>query len=52
MTTLYHPRPERWPQCTLLVVVTLTALLLPWAVAEYHRKRRGDHVIYILDSRP
>jgi hypothetical protein len=36
--TLYQPRPERWPQFTLrglFVVVTLAALLMPWAVAEY-----------------
>jgi len=38
MTPLYHPRPKRWPQFTLrglLVVVTLAALLMPWAIAEY-----------------
>ena len=38
MTPLYHPRPERWPQFSLrrlLIATTLTALLLPWAVAEY-----------------
>jgi hypothetical protein len=37
-STLYHPRPERWPQFSLrglLVVVTLAALLMPWAAAEY-----------------
>jgi len=38
--TFYHPRPERWPQFTLkglLIAVTLSALLLPWAIAEYRR---------------
>jgi hypothetical protein len=38
MTTLYHSRPERWPQFTLrglFVVVTIAALLMPWAVTEY-----------------
>lgn len=39
-TTLYHPRPERWPQFTLrglLIAVTLTALLMPQLLAEYRR---------------
>jgi hypothetical protein len=38
MTTLYHAGPERWPQFTLrgpFVLVTLVALLMPWAKAEY-----------------
>ena len=38
MTSLYHSRPERWPQFTLrglFVVVTLAALLMPWAASEY-----------------
>ena len=46
MTLLYHSRPERWPQFTLnglLIGVTLSALLVPWALSEYrnHIARRG-----------
>jgi hypothetical protein len=42
VTTLYHPRRERWPQFTLrglLVVVTLTALLMPWVKAQHQHWR-------------
>ena len=40
--TLYHPRPERWPQFSLwglLIVVTLAALLMPWVIVECQRAR-------------
>ena len=43
--TLYHPRPERWPQFSLrglLVAVTLAALVTAWGVAEY-RKWQAAH---------
>src|SRR5262245_59525404 len=36
----YHPRPKRWPQVSLrgfFVLVTLSALLVPWTIAEYRR---------------
>jgi hypothetical protein len=51
----YHPRPERWPQVSLrglLVVVTLSALVMPWAVAEYRawRLRGTDIMRGVLDD--
>jgi len=36
--SLYHPRPDRWPQVSLrglLIVVALIALSMPWTMAEY-----------------
>jgi len=41
--TLYHPRPERWPQFTvkgLLIAVTLAALLMPCLVAAHRNQRQ------------
>jgi len=52
MTILYHPRPERWPQFTLrglLIAVTVSAMLLPWVMAEYRawQARRDSQPIGI-----
>ena len=43
MKDLYQPRPERWPQFSLrglLIVVSLVALSLPWAIEEYLASQR------------
>jgi len=48
MTTLYHPRPERWPQYTLrglLVVLTLAGLLIPVVRIEYLAWQKQPRVI-------
>jgi hypothetical protein len=54
MTTLYHPRPERWPQFSLrglLIVAAIAAVLsatvLPQALAAF-RKWRRPPINYIL----
>jgi pilus assembly protein TadC len=50
---LYRPRPERWPQFRLrglFVVVTLTALLMPWAVAEYRAWERRESMRALDDA--
>ena len=42
MSTLYKPRPERWPQFSLrglLVALTLAVLSMPWAVTKYREWR-------------
>ena len=40
MTSLYHPRPERWPQFSLrglLVVILLAAILMAKAATNFRR---------------
>ena len=47
MTPLYYSRPERWPQVSLrglLVIVTLAALLMPWAMAEYKALKERERM--------
>jgi hypothetical protein len=61
VSILYHPRPERWPQVSLrglLVIVTLAALLTPWAIAEYRAWNEAedyelpDHQTYVGEIGP